>query len=266
MHYARSSRALKRAGRSRAGRPAAIPRCQRWAIRVTYARNALKAIGARTAGTSHGKAPLVNRLRSDSIKSNTVSTWYRRWNAGSQDALLWKIIISPEFGERLDLTRLTRDLMGQMEKDLHVQLEWVAVAHFNTERPHIHVALRGVGQNGAEIRLARDYVKTCMRCIAEDYCTRQLGHRTEMYAIEAERREIREKRFTSLDRMILPRAAHGFDEPYSTITLTPGNWKLTPGSHSWARQQHMLARLMVLEDMGLAWSSGTRSLKDSSSR
>jgi hypothetical protein len=153
--------------------------------------------------------------------------------------------------------------MGRVEKDLHIQLEWVAVAHFNTEYPHVHVALRGVGQNGEEIRLARDYVKTGMRSIAEDYCTRRLGHRTEMDAIEAERREIREKRFTSLDRMILRKGMPGFDEPYSTtMTVFTGDWKPAPGSYSWTRQQHMMARLMVLEDMGLAWSSaaGTWSL------
>jgi type IV secretory pathway VirD2 relaxase len=170
-----------------------------------------------------------------------------RWQA-AQDARLWKIIVSPEFGERLDLTRLTRDLMGRMEKDLHAQFEWVAVAHFNTEHPHVHVALRGVGQDGEEIRLARDYVKTGMRSIAEDYCTRQLGHRTEMDAIEAERREIREKRFTSLDRMILRKAVSGFD--------ATSDWRPTLGSYGWTRQ-HIMARLMVLENMGLAWSSAT---------
>jgi hypothetical protein len=96
-----------------------------------------------------------------------------------------------------------------------------------------------------------------MRFIAEDYCTRQLGHLTEMDAIEAERREIREKRFTSLDRMILRRAMPGFDEPYSTtMTMSTGDWQSAAGRYSWTRQQHMLA-LMVLEDMGLAWSSVT---------
>jgi type IV secretory pathway VirD2 relaxase len=170
---------------------------------------------------------------------------------------LWKIIISPEFGERLDLTRLTRDLMGRMEKDLRAQLEWVAVAHFNTEHPHVHVALCGVGRDGEEIHLARDYVKTGIRSIAEDLCTRQLGHRTEMDAIEAERREIREKRFTSLDRMILRKATSGIDEPSSTITLATSDGRAGRGGNSWVRQQHIIARLIVLEEMGLAQSSET---------
>jgi type IV secretory pathway VirD2 relaxase len=185
-----------------------------------------------------------------------VPSTLERWQA-AQDTRLWKIIISPEFGERLALTRLTRELMDRMEKDLHTQLEWVAVAHFNTEHPHVHVALRGVGRNGEEIHLARDYVKTGMRSLAEDLCTRQLGHRTEMDGIEAERREIREKRFTSLDRMILRKATPGIGEPSSTITLTTSEGSAGRGGNSWMRQQHIIARLMVLEEMGMARSSET---------
>ena len=31
-----------------------------------------------------------------------------------------------------------------MESDLGTRLEWVATAHYNTEHPHVHVALRGI--------------------------------------------------------------------------------------------------------------------------
>ena len=69
---------------------------------------------------------------------------------------MFKVILSPEFGERLDLKELTRKLMQRMESDLRLQLEWVAVAHFNTEHPHAHVLLRGVAE-GQEIRLPKKY-------------------------------------------------------------------------------------------------------------
>jgi hypothetical protein len=65
-----------------------------------------------------------------------------RWQKAGHPRL-WKRIISPEFGERIDLNRLTRDLMGKMEKDLNTRLEWLAVPHFNTEHPHVHVATLG---------------------------------------------------------------------------------------------------------------------------
>jgi len=120
--------------------------------------------------------------------------------------MVWKFIISPEFGDRADLERLARDLMDRVEEDLGGPLEWVAVVHRNTEHPHAHVALRGVAADGKPLRLDRDYVKRGVREIAEDLCTRQMGFRTSLDAAEAERREVGETRFTSLDRTILRNA------------------------------------------------------------
>ncbi len=74
------------------------------------------------------------------------------------------------------------------------------MTHHNTEHPHVHVALRGVDSNGRSLRLDRDYIKTGMRGIAKDLCTRQLGYRSEKDADESSAREIREHRFTLLDR------------------------------------------------------------------
>jgi hypothetical protein len=98
-------------------------------------------------------------------------------------------------------------------------------------------------------------VKSGIRSIAEDYCTRQIGHRTELDAIEAERREIREKRLTSLDRVILRGAAPDPEDPFSTLTVTVRGSVLDDGTAASAPQQHVIARLGVLEDMGLAWRS-----------
>jgi type IV secretory pathway VirD2 relaxase len=102
-------------------------------------------------------------------------------NAG--DERMWKFILSPEFGDRIDLKRLTRDLMDQVKNDLGGgPLEWVAVVHYNTEHPHVHVALRGINSRNQPLHLDRDYVKSGMRRIADDQCTRQLGYRTELDA------------------------------------------------------------------------------------
>jgi type IV secretory pathway VirD2 relaxase len=178
------------------------------------------------------------------------------------DQRLWKIIISPEFGERVDLMKLTRDLMSVTESDLGIPLEWGAVAHFNTEHPHVHVALRGVGRDQQEVRLPREYVKSGMRAAAEDLCTRQLGHRTDLDAAEAERREIQEKRFTSLDRLIL-RTAELLPDASSLVTIAPGSRKSSETDFAWTRRQHLISRLAVLEDMGLARSvaAGTWNLQ-----
>jgi len=109
----------------------------------------LQAIGTRMADTSPVRVLLSNRRNPawGGIDSIDIASRLREWQDGS-DPRLWKLIISPKFGERLDLRRLTRDVMSRMGADLHTSLEWVAVSHFNTEHPHVHVALRGVDASG----------------------------------------------------------------------------------------------------------------------
>jgi type IV secretory pathway VirD2 relaxase len=246
MHYARASRKVtpKRASGSRHS----IPRNQRCAIRVTYTRNTVRGqwrahgryIERESAAGGEGHVGFDHTAEGVDLAARLES-----WQA-ARDERLWKIIISPEFGERVDLSRLSRDLMKQIERDVGMPLEWVAVSHFNTEHPHVHIALRGVGPDREPIHLKPDYIKHGIRQIAEDLCTRQLGHRTELDAAEAERREIHQNRFTSLDR-IIARTAEPLPEATEHLMARAIN------STALGRCQHSLAaRLAVLEDMGLA--------------
>ena len=156
--------------------------------------------------------------------------------------------MSPEFGDRVDLQRLTRELMENMERDLGTGLEWVAVSHFNTEHAHTHVALRGIRDDGSVLDLPREYIKTGIRMIAEDLCTRQLGYRTELDAREAERREVDQCRVTSLDRII------GRAHPAHSRSGANADFRFEPGASSLKRDQAALtaARLTTLQKMGLA--------------
>jgi hypothetical protein len=61
----------------------------------------------------------------------------------------FRFIVSPEdAGEMTDLKAFTRDLAKQMEADLGTRLDWVAVDHWNTDNPHVHLLVRGVDQEG----------------------------------------------------------------------------------------------------------------------
>jgi type IV secretory pathway VirD2 relaxase len=84
-------------------------------------------------------------------------------------------------------------------------------AHYNTEHPHVHLALRGIGTKRSQVNLSRDYIKLGIRKITEDLCTRQLGHRAELDAAVAQRREVHQHRYTSLDRIIKRDAKKGED-------------------------------------------------------
>src|SRR5712691_2623419 len=177
-HYARASRS---AARSKAFGPpgrgsASIPRNQRCAVRVTYAPNTVRgqwrAHGRyveRESAAGNGSAVGFDRAGDGVDVAARLQSWQT-----ARDQRLWKIIVSPEFGERVDLTCLTRDLMKHVEQDVSIPLEWVAVSHFNTEHPHVHIALRGVGPERQPVHLNRDYIKHAIRGVAEDLCTRQL--------------------------------------------------------------------------------------------
>jgi hypothetical protein len=162
------------------------------------------------------------------------------------DERMWKIIVSPEFGDKIDLTQLTRDLMKHVTRDLDTRLEWVAAAHFNTDNPHVHIALRGVRENGKSFRLERDYINHGIRSTAEDLCTRQLGYRTQLDIAEAQRREVSQHRFTSLDRSIAR------DKP----TESESSHFHVSRDSAHPRNQHAVARLRTLESMGLAEAAG----------
>jgi hypothetical protein len=252
VHFARGMRKLGK-GRRAEGGSRSKPRQQRCAVRVTYLNNRTRGqwkahgryLARETATAGKGNEVGFNRDRS----GIDIAAELGRWQL-SGDPRLWKIILSPEFGDRIELDRLTRQLVDRMAVDLGTDLEWVAVAHHNTEHPHVHLVVRGIGSDRQPFQLRRDYLKYGIREAAEDLCTRQIGYRTRDDAAEAERREIGEHRFTSLDRAILSGAdlaARGPGTAELTIVTTP---------NARPHDKHVVARLAVLRRIGLAEAEG----------
>lgn len=229
-------------------------RTQRVSVRVTYAKNKnqgqWKAHGryiARDTAT-HGSDP--GRAGFDATKTDiNIASVLDSWQRAG-DERLFKVIVSPEFGERLNLQDHTRKLIQCMEKDLKTRLEWVAAVHFNTEHPHVHFALRGKDQNGCALVIPRDYIRFGIRFRAENLATKALGARAELEAEEARRKEITQARYTSLDR-IIQRANDGQSSSFtiSTDITAPGFSDRERRLH-----QNLSARLAHLEKMGLAKS------------
>ncbi|MBU2653516.1 relaxase/mobilization nuclease domain-containing protein [Acidomonas methanolica] len=115
----------------------------------------------------------------------------------------FRFIVSPDdAAEMSDLKSFTRDLIGQMEKDLDTRLEWVGIAHWNTEHPHVHLIVRGVRDDGENLVIARDYIKEGMRDRARDLITQELGPRTDHEIRHAIERQVEAERWTNLDRQL----------------------------------------------------------------
>ncbi len=236
MHYARQSRGAS--GQKSSGGGRSFPHRQRCAVRITYSKNTVRGQWRAHGRYLERESAVGGEIGFDAHQTGVeISKQLQAWQA-KKDELLWKIILSPEFGDRVDLQRLTRDVMNRMEEDLGGPLEWVAVVHRNTEHPHVHVSLRGVNSSGNTLRLNRDYVKRGVREVAESLCTRQLGFQTSLDASEAARREVNENRFTSLDRVIFRQAQAG----ESGLGFTPIA----------TTNAQVRARLCVLSRMGLA--------------
>jgi type IV secretory pathway VirD2 relaxase len=263
MHHARMSGVRRRRVIGfGTGRTHSRPYSQRCAVRVLYSKNTSngqwRAHGryiARESATHGGDPKAVGFNATE--ESIDIAARLEDWQK-TNDERLWRLTVSPEFGDRVDLKRLTRDLISQMETDLGTRLEWVAVAHFNTEHPHVHIALRGIGAEAEPLRLSRDFIGEGIRHITEDLCTRQLGYRTELDAADAQRREVHQHRYTSLDRIIQRDAdtAEASESRFFKVNKDPSRAGLGPSTSLIERRA--AERLMVLESIGLAESTGPK--------
>lgn len=123
---------------------------------------------------------------------------------GKDDRHQFRFIVSPEDAAEIeDLTGHTRDLMARVEADLGTKLDWVAVNHFNTGHPHVHVIVNGRDDIGEDLVINGDYIANGIRERASELATLELGPVTE---IEQRRKliaEIDQDRFTRIDRAML---------------------------------------------------------------
>lgn len=116
----------------------------------------------------------------------------------------FRFIVSPEDAvEMADLKSFTRDLMGRMQQDLGTALDWIAVDHWNTDNPHVHVILRGRADDGQDLVISRDYISRGMRDRASDLVTQELGPRSDLEIRRHVERQVDAERWTGLDRQLL---------------------------------------------------------------
>lgn len=166
----------------------------------------------------------------------------------------FRFIVSPEFGDRLDLEAYTRDLMENVEVDLGTRLDWLAVEHHNTEHPHVHIVVRGVDESGQTLYLDPAFLTHGFRSKAEELATFELGPRTVDDIERARDREVSAERCTSIDRRFLARSERPSEtsrteKPVAVVSI-PSHRGLDNRAQTARRRD--LSRLKTLEDWGLA--------------
>jgi type IV secretory pathway VirD2 relaxase len=161
-----------------------------------------------------------------------------------EDRHHFRFTISPEDAARLsDLRTFTRELMTEAEGDLGTKLDWIAVDHWNTDNPHVHVLVRGRADDGRDLVISRDYISHGLRARAADRVALELGPRSEREISSALEREVEAERWTGLDRAL--RAAA--DEGGGVADLRPGSPVEDP-----ELRRLMVGRTAKLERLGLA--------------
>lgn len=256
----RSARALQRVsaalgrhkdGRRRARGAAFVPTSsllqQRSLVKISFARN--KGRGAwrvqgrylsRAGAQREGERGLgFDSERSDIDLPERLDAWQK---AG--DARVWKFVVSPEVGARVDLPEHARQLMVQVESDLGTRLEWVAIDHHDTAHPHVHIVVRGVDEEGNALLLARDYVRSGIRARSQELLTRTLGHRHEHEHRAARENAIEAPRLTEIDRSLVGRADASGAVSFAEAVPAP------PVAQE--RRLQELRRVQYLEGLGLA--------------
>lgn len=233
-------------GRGRSKPDAYSHRNQRCLTKMTYAKKP-------TAWVAHGKYLERDGTQKDGSPAQPFGSAVDKHGSlneamkvfAADDKIMWKAVISPEFGERVDLKKLVNGYVRVMEKELHTKLEWAAVAHYNTGHPHIHLLIRGKDETGKELRLSPDWLKDRARAIGEEETTKQIGHRTEKDIQLAKERMVDADRWTPMDKQIVVEAekGKGFVAGYDN-------------SRS-AHDQHLIsARMAHLAKLGLAKRDG----------
>jgi type IV secretory pathway VirD2 relaxase len=119
----------------------------------------------------------------------------------------FRFIVSPDDASELaSLRDFTRELMDQASRDLGTRLDWIAIDHWNTEHPHIHILVRGRADDGSDLVISRDYISKGLRARAGDLVTHELGPRSELEIRRGLEAEVAAERWTRLDRVLVRQA------------------------------------------------------------
>jgi type IV secretory pathway VirD2 relaxase len=156
----------------------------------------------------------------------------------------FRFIISPEDAAELaDLRAFTRELMRDVERDLDTKLDWIAIDHWKTDNPHVHLLIRGRADDGKDLVISRAYISRGFRDRVAERVTLELGPRSEIEIRSALEREVEAERWTSLDRALRDLA----DEGAGIVNLRPAGTGEDP-----ELRRLLLGRAARLERFGLA--------------
>lgn len=157
-------------------------------------------LGRSGAGVEGERPEFFDRDRDALTPASETDGW-------TADRHHFRFIISPEYGERMDLKAYVREVMSRVSDDLgEPALKWLGTCHYDTDQPHAHILVRGRRADSRDLVVPRDYIGYGFRARAQEVAQERLG---DLSRVEAERRiwkETEANRFTGFDRRLLAEA------------------------------------------------------------
>ena len=157
----------------------------------------------------------------------------------------FRIIVSPEHGNDMDMERSVHSLIARMQTDLGTKLDYISVVHHDTDQPHAHVIINGKDDRGGDLVISREYLSHGLRERAREVATDQLGYRTDRDVANEITSQITRNRYTSIDSQL----ERGVKDGVIDLRVNP--------KQEFAREMRKakLQRLSHLSDLGVASES-----------
>lgn len=150
----------------------------------------------------------------------------------------YRIVAVPDDSHEVpDIRAFTRELATRIDQAVGVETDWLAAAHHDTGRPHVHLLLMDAASGGRRLGLSGSFLNHGIRTLATDVANQLMGPRVE----RASTRTIKADRFTPLDQVILDATDTG---------------QVTPTDLPEGLRSDGLRRIVYLETQGLISASG----------
>ena len=141
---------------------------------------------------------MSRRGRQSLFGPGDVETW-------AADRHHYRLIVSPERGDRLDMHQYVHGLCARIQQDQGRAIHWRAVVHRDTGNVHAHILLRGRDERGRYVSIPIEYLYNQLRQVAVELATARLGGRSAADIGYARSRQAHARHFTRLDRELMGR-------------------------------------------------------------
>ena len=189
--------------------------------------------GVSKDGNGHGTA------YDKSGKEIDIQQFVRDRILSSVSKTIWKVIISPEYGEALDLRRFTVNVLSRIEKEFGYKMDRVVfVEHHNRMHKHVHLIVSHESNH-----IPKKIMQHAIRQISIQEATRVLGPKPEISRNRDHEFRVGQW-IDDVDRRILERGING------QVVYSRSDTPRTPEEHEKIREER--SRLRHLAKLGLA--------------